>query len=59
LFILGAVIGTVVCSMLNTEQPQEIPHLPHYRPPPNNTNRKPKTAKTDKSKSIKLYLNVL
>jgi len=66
LFILGAVIGTVVCSMLNIEEPtglqdprppEENPRFTPY-PRPNNTNRNNKN-KVNKSKSIILYLNVL
>lgn len=57
IMFLGAVIGTVVCSMLNTEEPvefQEIRDNTHHRP--NNTNQK---VKVKKSKSTKLYFNLL
>lgn len=58
LCFLGAVIGTVVCSMFNTEEPiryQEPPDdfIPYHSL--NDTNRK---HKVNKSKST-LYLNIL
>lgn len=48
---LGAVIGTVVCSMLNAEEPgfQGFRDDTHYRP--NNISQK--------SKGTKLYFNLL
>lgn len=53
IMFLGAVIGTVVCSMLNAEEQvgfQEFRDDSHHRP--NNTNQKDKVKK---SKSTKLY----
>jgi len=54
--ILGAVIGTVVCSMLNAEEQvgfQEFRDDTHHRP--NYTNQK----EVKKSRSTKLYFNLL
>lgn len=66
LFVLGAVIGTVVCSMFNIEEPIREPmrepreENPRFTPysRPSNTNRNNKN-KVNKSKSTKLYLNFL
>jgi len=65
LFVLGAVIGTVVCSMFNIEEAtgvQDYPREDNSRftpyPRPSNVNRNNKN-KVNKSKSTKLYLNVL
>jgi len=54
-FILGAVIGTVVCSMFNIEEPMrelrvENPPSTPYSPPQNNRNPNNK-KKVNKSKS--------
>lgn len=60
MFILGAVIGTVVCSMFNIEEPtgyqdsrDDNSRFTPY-PRPSNTNRNNEN-KTNKSKSTKLY----
>jgi len=55
-FILGAVVGTVVCSMFNIEEPMREPRddyprsTPYSRP--SNTNRK---NKVNKSKSTVIF----